>query len=74
MKGGKLQQVVRAEELQRVGARQSAAALTRTLEPEQLGGSREENSEAKGVCPHPPTLAEMSADSMILTEPWFSHL
>lgn len=53
MKGGKLQQVVRAEELQRVGARQSAAALTRTLEPEQLGGSREENSEAKGAVSPP---------------------
>lgn len=53
MKGGKLQQVVRAEELQRVGARQRAAALTRTLELEQLGGSREENLEAKGAVSPP---------------------
>ena len=49
-------------------------ALTRTLELEQLGGSREENWEAKGAVSHPPTLAEMLEDSMILTETWFSRL
>lgn len=74
MKGEKLQQGVRAEELQRTGEHGGAVALMRTLELEQLAGSREENWEARGAVSHPPTLAEMSEDSIILTEPWFSHL
>ena len=51
-----------------------AMILTRILEPEWLRGSWEGNLEAKGPCPRPPTSAEMLADSMILSEPWFSHL
>lgn len=79
MKGEKLQQGVRAEELQRTGSMAESRGPNEDLGAGATGGLPgerallPENWEAKGAVSHPPTLAEMSEDSMILTETWFSR-
>lgn len=53
MKGGKLQQVVRAEELQRVGGTAESRGPHEDPGAGATGGSREENLEAKGAVSPP---------------------